>query len=63
MNRLLSGKNAVIYSGGGAVGGAVANAAVLMASDHANAITGAIANVTDLWRDCGLKLDFILQKD
>lgn len=43
---LLQGKHAVIYGGGGAIGGAVARAFV--ASDRAGATTGAIVNLTRL---------------
>jgi hypothetical protein len=38
----LEGKNAVIYGGGGKVGGAVA----FMASDRAGAATGTVFNLT-----------------
>lgn len=56
---LLQNKKAVIYGGGGAIGGAVARAfaregtiANFAASDHASAMTGAIANLT-----CGSLVD------
>jgi hypothetical protein len=39
---LLEGKNAVIYGGGGKVGGAVA----FMASDRAGTTTGTVFNLT-----------------
>jgi NAD(P)-dependent dehydrogenase (short-subunit alcohol dehydrogenase family) len=61
MEMLLEDKNAIVYGGGGAVGGAVARtfaregANIFLAgtaSDDASAMTGIIANVT-----CGYIVD------